>query len=75
MITVALFKADEAEAEAERATGMTLNRWSQAQRSGRREALTSGRLPLLAASSEDVAPDLDDLFEYGLARHLDGFEV
>ncbi|MEU6680174.1 TetR/AcrR family transcriptional regulator C-terminal domain-containing protein [Streptomyces sp. NPDC046925] len=71
VITIALSKADEARAE--RNTGMTLNRWSDSQRSRRRELLDSGRFPLLATFSDDTAPDLDLLFEYGLARHLDGF--
>ncbi|MGE6737648.1 TetR/AcrR family transcriptional regulator C-terminal domain-containing protein, partial [Streptomyces sp. NPDC059900] len=71
VITIALSKADEAQAE--RNTGMTLNRWSDSQRSRRRELLDSGRFPLLATFSDDTAPDLDLLFEYGLARHLDGF--
>ncbi|SOD67822.1 transcriptional regulator, TetR family [Streptomyces zhaozhouensis] len=73
VVTIAVSKADEAQAE--RNTGMSLNRWSETQRSRRRELLTSGRFPLLAAFSDDAAPDLDALFEYGLARHLDGFAV
>ncbi|MBZ6083497.1 MULTISPECIES: TetR/AcrR family transcriptional regulator C-terminal domain-containing protein [Streptomyces] len=71
VITVALSKADEVRAE--RNTGMTLNRWSDSQRTRRRELLESGRFPLLATLADDAAPDLDVLFEYGLARHLDGF--
>nr|WP_272922522.1 TetR/AcrR family transcriptional regulator C-terminal domain-containing protein [Streptomyces sp. SID5785] len=73
VVSVALSKADEDRAE--RNTGMTLNRWSDSQRSRRRELLESGEFPRLAAFSEDTAPDLDLLFEYGLARHLDGFAV
>ncbi|WP_205571484.1 GntR family transcriptional regulator [Streptomyces sp. YIM 130001] len=71
VVTVGLSKADEAQAE--RNTGMTLNRWSETQRARRRELLASGRFPLLATLSDDAAPDLDVLFEYALARHLDGF--
>ncbi|MFB6788095.1 TetR/AcrR family transcriptional regulator C-terminal domain-containing protein [Streptomyces olivaceus] len=71
VITVALSKADEVRAE--RNSGMTLNRWSDSQRTRRRELLESGRFPLLATLADDAAPDLDVLFEYGLARHLDGF--
>lgn len=71
VVTIGLSKADEVQAE--RNTGMTLNRWSDSQRSHRRELLASGRFPLLATLSDDAAPDLDVLFEYGLARHLDGF--
>lgn len=71
VVTVGLSKADEVQAE--RNSGMTLERWSESQRSHRRELLASGRFPLLATLSDDKAPDLDVLFEYGLARHLDGF--
>ncbi|MFE2356925.1 hypothetical protein [Streptomyces parvulus] len=52
-------------------TGMTLDRWSDSQRSRRRELLESGSFPLLSAFTDDTAPDLDLLFEYGLARHPD----
>lgn len=71
VVTVALSMADEVEAEQE--TGLTLDRWRQAQRERTGELL--GRFPLLASVPDDVAPDLDGLFEYGLARHLDGFAV
>ncbi|MEU1729198.1 GntR family transcriptional regulator [Nonomuraea sp. NPDC005692] len=71
VVTVGLSMA--AEVEAERNTGMTLQRWSEAERSRRQELLADGRFPLLATISGDAAPDLDVLFEYGLARHLDGF--
>ncbi|MET7639788.1 TetR/AcrR family transcriptional regulator C-terminal domain-containing protein [Streptomyces sp. NPDC005438] len=73
VVTIGLSKADEARAE--RDTGLSLNRWSDSQRPQRRQLLASGRFPLLAALSDDAAPDLDALFEYGLARHLDGFAV
>ncbi|TQL68681.1 TetR family transcriptional regulator [Nocardioides albertanoniae] len=63
------------EAEAERRTGMTLDRWSAHQRPRHRDVLARERFPLLATMSEDPAPELDALFEYGLARHLDGFAV
>ncbi|MFF9045346.1 hypothetical protein [Streptomyces parvulus] len=69
VVTIALSRADEAQAE--RNTGMTLDRWSDSQRSRRRELLESGSFPLLSAFTDDTAPDLDLLFEYGLARHPD----
>ncbi|WP_116951001.1 GntR family transcriptional regulator [Jiangella endophytica] len=72
VVTVALSLADEVEAEQE--TGVTLDRWRQTQRE-RTGELLDGRFPLLAAAPGDVAADLDGLFEYGLARHLDGFAV
>ena len=73
VLTAALAMADEAEAE--HSTGVTLDRWSAAQRTRKRELLDSGRFPLLATLPEDFARDLDQLFEYSLARHLDGFAV
>ncbi|MFI9835637.1 TetR/AcrR family transcriptional regulator C-terminal domain-containing protein [Nonomuraea sp. NPDC051941] len=71
VITVALSMADEVEAEQE--TGVTLDRWWLAQRNRADELLDSGRFPLLATIPEETVSDLDGLFEYGLARHLDGF--
>jgi hypothetical protein len=71
VITVALTMADEVEAEQE--TGMTLTRWWLDQRTRADELLGSGRFPLLATVSEETVSDLDGLFEYSLARHLDGF--
>ncbi|MFJ9390295.1 TetR/AcrR family transcriptional regulator [Nocardioides sp. NPDC101246] len=73
VVTVALSNAREAAAE--RRSGLSLSRWSRMQRARRREVLTSTRYPLLSAVSEDAAPDLETLFEYGLARHLDGLAV
>jgi DNA-binding transcriptional regulator YhcF (GntR family) len=71
VVTVALSMADEVEAEQE--TGVTLDRWRLAQRKRADELLDSGRFPLLATVPEETVSDLDGLFEYGLARHLDGF--
>ncbi|MFF3437413.1 GntR family transcriptional regulator [Streptosporangium sp. NPDC002721] len=73
VISVALSMADEAEAEQE--TGVTLDRWWLAQRERADELLDSGRFPLLATLTGEEVPDVDGLFEYGLARHLDGFAV
>lgn len=61
-----------AEAEASQETGVTLDRWWVAWEPRAAELLDSGRFPGLANVSEDVVRDLDGLFEYGLARHLDG---
>ncbi|WP_285779332.1 GntR family transcriptional regulator [Microtetraspora sp. NBRC 13810] len=69
--TVALSMADEAEAEQE--TGVTLDRWWLARRRHAGELLDGERFPLLATVPEETVSDLDGLFEYGLARHLDGF--
>lgn len=71
VITAALPLADEVEAEQE--TGVPLDRWWLAQRARADELLAGGQFPLLATIPQGVASDLDQLFEYGLARHLDGF--
>ncbi|RFU84846.1 GntR family transcriptional regulator [Streptomyces triticagri] len=73
VLHVALSTADEAEAAQE--TGVTLARWLQAQQARTEELFASGRFPLLAQLHEESAPDLDELFEYSLARHLDGFAI
>jgi len=69
--TSALAVADEVEAEQE--TGVTFGGWWLTQRKRSDELL--GRFPLLATVPQDTVSDLDGLFEYALARHLDGFEV
>ncbi|WP_329423820.1 GntR family transcriptional regulator [Streptosporangium sp. NBC_01495] len=71
VVTTALSMADEVEAEHE--TGVTLTRWRLAQQGRADELLGRGRFPLLAEIPEETVSDLDGLFEYGLARHLDGF--
>lgn len=62
-----------AETEAEQDTGVTMAGWQEAQRARARDLLDGGEFPLLAALSGHEPPDLESLFEYGLARHLDGF--
>lgn len=71
VVTVALSMAAEVESEQE--TGVTLDGWWLAQQKRAGQLLDSGRFPLLAAIPADTASDLGGLFEYGLARHLDGF--
>ncbi|MEU4541221.1 GntR family transcriptional regulator [Streptosporangium sp. NPDC023825] len=71
VISIALSMADEVEAEQE--TGVTLDRWWLAQRERADELLDSGRFPLLATLTGEEVPDVDGLFEYSLACHLDGF--
>ncbi|WP_328394334.1 TetR/AcrR family transcriptional regulator C-terminal domain-containing protein [Nocardia sp. NBC_00416] len=73
VLTVALSVAEEAEAE--QSTGVTLDGWRAAARARAHELLADGRFPMLATIPEDTTADLDELFEYGLARHLDGFAV
>ena len=71
VVSAALPLADEVEAEQE--TGVPLDRWWLAQRARADELLAGGHFPLLATIRQDAVSDLDQLFEYGLARHLDGF--
>jgi DNA-binding transcriptional regulator YhcF (GntR family) len=71
VLTIALSMAHEVEAEQE--TGVSLTGWWLARRTRADDLLSSGRFPLLATIPEEAVSDLDGLFEYGLARHLDGF--
>ncbi|MFI8524778.1 GntR family transcriptional regulator [Promicromonospora sukumoe] len=71
VVTAALSLADEVEAEQD--SGVTLDRWHAEQGVRADELLRSGRFPLLASVPGEVARDVDGLFEYSLARHLDGF--
>jgi len=71
VLTAAMSMADEVEAEQE--TGVTLDRWWLTQQKRADELLQSGRFPLLATVAGAEVSDADGLFEYGLARHLDGF--
>ncbi|MFD7024015.1 TetR/AcrR family transcriptional regulator C-terminal domain-containing protein [Promicromonospora sukumoe] len=71
VVTAALSLADEVEAEQD--SGVTLDRWHAEQGARADELLRSGRFPLLASVPGEVARDVDGLFEYSLARHLDGF--
>ncbi|MET8796449.1 TetR/AcrR family transcriptional regulator C-terminal domain-containing protein [Nocardia sp. NPDC004568] len=73
VLTAAMSVAEEAEAE--QCTGVTLDGWRSAARARAHELLGTGRFPRLAATPEATTADLDGLFEYGLARHLDGFAV
>lgn len=69
--TVALSMAAEVESEQE--TGVTLDGWLLAQQKRANQTLDSGRFPLLSTIPTETVSDLNGLFEYGLARHLDGF--
>ncbi|MEU4508698.1 GntR family transcriptional regulator [Nonomuraea wenchangensis] len=71
--TVALSMAEEAEAEQE--TGVTLDGWRLLQRKRAGELLSTGQFPLLAMLPEETVSDLDGMFGYILALHLDGFAV
>ncbi len=71
VMTVAMTKAAEVEARAE--SGLSFDRWWLSQE--RQTAELVERFPVLERLSAEVAIDLDGLFEYGLARHLDGFAL
>ncbi|MGW2151710.1 TetR/AcrR family transcriptional regulator C-terminal domain-containing protein [Nonomuraea bangladeshensis] len=71
VVSASLSMAQEAETEQE--TGVTLDRWWRTQQERTGALLGTGRFPLLAAIATETVSDVDALFEYGLARHLDGF--
>jgi DNA-binding transcriptional regulator YhcF (GntR family) len=64
----------EAEGREEAASGVTLHQWLDARDAETRSVMTSGRFP--NAARVFLAPglrfDLDELYEFGLARFLDG---
>lgn len=62
-----------AEVEAEQDNGETFDLWWLSREPRATELLKSGAFPLLATIPEEVVTDMDGLFEYALARHLDGF--
>jgi AcrR family transcriptional regulator len=64
------------ETQAEQDTGMTADEWTDAQEPVLRELLTSGRYPTFSSViSQEFEFNLEVLFEFGLRRLLDGFEV
>jgi DNA-binding transcriptional regulator YhcF (GntR family) len=63
----------EGEVDAEQDTGMTPDEWMDSQESALRPALATADFPALSELAEhDISFDLDDLFEFGLQRLLDG---
>jgi DNA-binding transcriptional regulator YhcF (GntR family) len=62
-----------AEVEAGQDDGETFDLWWLSREGRTTELLESGAFPLLARIPYEVVTDLDGLFEYALARHLDGF--
>jgi AcrR family transcriptional regulator len=65
----------EAEAEAERDTGLTSDEWMQTQEAAFEAIVGSGAFETFLRLTRDSEVDLglDTLFEFGLARLLDGF--
>ncbi|GAB3898650.1 TetR/AcrR family transcriptional regulator C-terminal domain-containing protein [Kibdelosporangium lantanae] len=72
-LVITAASAMAAEVESQQETGVTLDGWWHAQRQRADRLLDSGRFPLLATIPAGTTSDLGGLFEYGLARHLDGF--
>jgi DNA-binding transcriptional regulator YhcF (GntR family)/AcrR family transcriptional regulator len=66
--------AFEPEAEAQRETGMTNEEWMDSQEARLQELVSSGSPLLRMALQNDFDFDLDKLFEFGLARLLDGLQ-
>jgi AcrR family transcriptional regulator len=65
----------EAEAQAEQDTGLTSDEWVQTQEHGFRVITGTGQFPLLdRLVNSELDLDLDQLFEFGLGRLLDGLE-
>jgi len=65
----------EAEAQAEQDSGLTSDEWMQTQEHGFRVIASTGDFPLLnRLVDSDMELDLDQLFEFGLGRLLDGLE-
>ena len=66
----------ETEAEAVRDTGVSDEEWLQAQESRMAAIVASGRFPTFARVVErDIDFELEQFFEFGLERMLDGFAV
>jgi AcrR family transcriptional regulator len=65
----------EAEAQAEQDSGLTSDEWMETQEHGFRAIASTGDFPLLSRLVDsDMELDLDQLFEFGLGRLLDGLE-
>jgi DNA-binding transcriptional regulator YhcF (GntR family) len=69
--------AFEPEEEARRETGMTEDEWMASQQANFEALVVSGQMAkfLELARSDDFDFDLEKLFEFGLARLLDGLEM
>jgi AcrR family transcriptional regulator len=67
----------EPEAQAEQDTGITSHEWMDSQDALMTEIVASGGFPMFAelAQVEELDLTLESLFEFGLARLLDGLEV
>ena len=73
MIALAAGSSLAEEDDTENSTGLSLDHWNSTPRVRERKALGRARFPLISAVPQGTAEDLEGLFAYGLARHLDGF--
>jgi AcrR family transcriptional regulator len=65
----------EAEAQAEQDSGLTSDEWMQTQEQGLRAIAGRGDFPMMTRLMDaEMELDLDQLFEFGLSRLLDGLE-
>lgn len=65
----------EPEAQAEQDSGMTADEWMETRQEEFFAVMRGGDFPMmLEVFSEDLELDLDELFEFGLSRILDGLE-
>jgi hypothetical protein len=70
-----LASALEPEVEAQRDSGLTADEWMQTQEQALVQLMRSDAFPhFTALAEEEFDLDLDRLFEFGLARLLDGIE-
>jgi hypothetical protein len=67
----------EPEAQAVQDTGMTNDEWMDTQVPLMTQIVSSGEYPMFVemATADDVVLSLDSLFEFGLARLLDGLDA
>jgi AcrR family transcriptional regulator len=71
-----LASAIEPEVEAQRESGLTADEWMQTQERALAEIMNSAAFPHFRALAEqEFDLDLDQLFEFGLARLLDGIDL
>ncbi|MBO0838160.1 MAG: TetR/AcrR family transcriptional regulator C-terminal domain-containing protein, partial [Actinobacteria bacterium] len=65
----------EAEAQAEQDSGLTSEEWMETQEQDFRTIAATGDFPLLSRLVDtEIEMDLDQLFEFGLGRLLDGID-
>ncbi|ASR37825.1 GntR family transcriptional regulator [Prauserella marina] len=74
-LVTSLALVESAESEAHQESGKSFDRWWLERESRTDVLFEGGRFPALAAVSGEVVADVAGVFEYALARHLDGFAL